>query len=278
MNHSASPLPIVVGVDGSKHGVRAAMWAIDEAVSRDTPLRLVHVVNARSADPDRDYAYARDVLHKAWDAVEATGQPVKLESDIQRGDPLDELVKLSRTAAMMCVGSRGTNNSPCHRRGSTAAELAQRAHSPVGIVRRRHTHKPPPAGQWIIAALDESPGSHAVLQTALHEAQLRQGSVLALTPWPTVTVDAGPPGDEPGLVMKLKRYLNDAQDDNADVEVCTLPMPTDMSNLLAQSASIDQLVVVGPSDPDLITQVVGPKARAILHKTNCSLLILRDRR
>src|SRR6185436_12732044 len=35
--------PIVVGVDGSTAALTAARWAIDEAISRDVPLRIVHV-------------------------------------------------------------------------------------------------------------------------------------------------------------------------------------------------------------------------------------------
>lgn len=77
--------------------VRAAIWAVDEAVSRDTQLRLVHVMDGHSGDCDNDDAYARHVLHQAWVAVEATGEPVKLESDIKKGDPVGELVEISRT-------------------------------------------------------------------------------------------------------------------------------------------------------------------------------------
>jgi hypothetical protein len=48
-------------------------------------------------------------------------------------------------------------------------------------------------------------------------------------------------------------------------------------SVLEQSADIDQLVIVGPTNPELVAEVVGPKARVILRDTNCSLLILRDR-
>ncbi|MET0474528.1 MAG: universal stress protein, partial [Mycobacterium sp.] len=37
---------IVVGIDGSSSAVHAAEWAVDEAVSRDVPLRLVYVVQS----------------------------------------------------------------------------------------------------------------------------------------------------------------------------------------------------------------------------------------
>nr|WP_293313996.1 universal stress protein [Mycobacterium sp.] len=41
MNDSPAPQPIVVGIDGSKAALQAALWAVDEALSRDAPLRLL---------------------------------------------------------------------------------------------------------------------------------------------------------------------------------------------------------------------------------------------
>jgi Universal stress protein family. len=40
-----SSAPVVVGVDGSDAAINAAKWAIDEAISRDVPLRIVHVTH-----------------------------------------------------------------------------------------------------------------------------------------------------------------------------------------------------------------------------------------
>jgi nucleotide-binding universal stress UspA family protein len=45
----------VVGIDGSQAAVNAAKWAVDEAISRQISLRLVHVVGrseAQSASQD----------------------------------------------------------------------------------------------------------------------------------------------------------------------------------------------------------------------------------
>jgi len=275
MDQTASS-PIVVGIDGSKHAVRAAVWAVDEAVSRDTQLLLVSVIDGHSKDLDREYAHATHALHKAWIAAEATGKPVKLESSILEGDPVTELVEVSRSAEMVCVGSRGTNNSHRQQRGSTAAELAQSAFSPVAIVRRRHTHEPVPAGLWIVAALADSTGTHGVLETALDEALLREAPVLALVRRPTTARSNGESKDDDNLRAKLRRYLEDEQDDNAEVQVCTLPMSDHISNLIAQSADIDQLIIVGSNHPDLVADVIGPQARAVLRHTNCSILIVRE--
>src|SRR5689334_18156483 len=104
--HESATGPVVVGIDGSKHAIRAAIWAVDEAVNRDTQLLLASVIDPKSEDLERAYAFARDALHKAWTEAEATGG-VKLESTIVEGDPVTELVELSRTAEMICIGSRG---------------------------------------------------------------------------------------------------------------------------------------------------------------------------
>lgn len=45
------PPTVVVGVDGSRAGVRAAVWAIDEATSRDIPLHLLAVTDDTAGTP-----------------------------------------------------------------------------------------------------------------------------------------------------------------------------------------------------------------------------------
>lgn len=280
MDENGTIAPVVVGIDGSKHATRAAIWAADEAVRRDAPLRLVHVVPDASADAD--YSHARHILHKAWAAVESTGTEVVLESDIRRGDIVEELIDASRSAAMICVGSRGVDKHdahrrPGHRRGTTAAGLALGAHCPVAIIRRRHPRRPLTAQKWVVAALGDSPGSHSTLHAAMEQAQLRRAPVLVLTPWHSEAADRTVPVGQQELRAHLDGYIRDAESENAEFAMSTLPRPKDLSNLLAQSAGIDQLLVVGPENPELVAQVVSPKVRTILHKTNCSVLVLRNR-
>lgn len=273
MNTTAR-LPVVVGIDGSKHAVHAALWAVDEAVSRDVPMLLAGVVNPHAKDLEREYAQARHALHEAWIAAEATGKPVKLESTILQGDTVEQLREASRLGQLICVGSRGMDDSPHSERGSTAAALALVASTPVAIVRRRHPHKPLTDPLWIVAAVDESPGGSAVLQTAIAEAMLRKAPVLALTRWPS----EGPPepDDKRDVRSRLAQYLAEARDDDeADVQMHALPISEHIAGILAQSANIDQLVIVDANDPVLTAETVGPEARKALRHTNCSVLVLR---
>ena len=50
MTKAADTLPVVVGVDGSDAALAAALWAVDEAVDREAPLRLVHAIGGAARD------------------------------------------------------------------------------------------------------------------------------------------------------------------------------------------------------------------------------------
>ena len=55
MNGSHTQPAVVIGVDGSAAALRAALWAVDEAASRDIPLRLIHALDADDSESlDRD--------------------------------------------------------------------------------------------------------------------------------------------------------------------------------------------------------------------------------
>src|SRR5665213_2672471 len=90
MNELLTSRPIVVGIDGSKAAIRAALWAVDEAVSRDVPLRLLYVVeqcDPQAAEPDamaRKLATAETLVRRAFTAIEATGHAVKIETEIAK--------------------------------------------------------------------------------------------------------------------------------------------------------------------------------------------------
>ena len=72
-----TPPSITVGVDGSRGAVRAALLAIDEAVSRDIPLRLVYAIEPQ--DEAHRLAGAELAVRYAANAVEATERRVKVE-------------------------------------------------------------------------------------------------------------------------------------------------------------------------------------------------------
>jgi len=95
---------------------------------------------------------------------------------------------------------------------------------------------------------------------------------MALTSWST-TVRHHPDPEADDLRAILDRYLNDADRDDAEILVCAIPMPEHILNVLEQSASINQLVVIGTSTPDLTSELLSRRAAKILRKSNCSVMI-----
>lgn len=127
----ASPRPVVVGIDGSKSAVQAAIWATGEAMQRGTFLRLVHVITDHPQSRDRGYAHAGQVLHKATKAVHAVSESVMVDSDVLEGDLATKLAEAADGAEMICLGSTQPD--------SVAAELCRRSCAPVMVM----GHGPP---------------------------------------------------------------------------------------------------------------------------------------
>ena len=162
MDHSPPSKPVIVGIDGSTAALRAALWAVDEAVSRDIPLRLVYAVDPgedNDVHPDdaaRTLATAEIAVRSAIMAVESTNKPVKIEVEITQGHPTSTLVQASRSAVMACVGAVGLNHFQRGRVGSTAAAVASSAHCPVAIIRGQDGAARRPAFPRTVGPMDRS--------------------------------------------------------------------------------------------------------------------------
>jgi nucleotide-binding universal stress UspA family protein len=238
MLHSAPT--VVVGVDGSKAASNAACWAVDEAVSRDIPLRLVCVIESSHSSPamanEGRLAAARSVLYDAQRAVEATGKPVKIETEILRGRPLTKLMRESRSAAMICVGCIGVNHAN-RGVGSLSAALAASALCPVAVIRRPAG---PPATAQVSRVVVQADGG-AVLRRAFEEARLRQAPLRVIS----VSRAAGPDGaDGKRLVQaQLSRRVARWTRLYPDVPVEFAVVRGSVGGYLASAEEPDQLFV-----------------------------------
>jgi nucleotide-binding universal stress UspA family protein len=204
MTKSPTATSIVLGIDGSKAAIRAALWALDEAVSRDMPMRLCCAI-----DGGESQRIAERALHQAVTAIHATGVPVKTETDVVRGHAVASLIRASASAAMVCVGAVGLRHF--HSMGSTAAALASSAHCPVAIIRGRAGQR---AAGHVVIEVDGPFDNDELLGVAIEEALLR-GAVLRvvgvadldrrLTQWkrryPQLRVESGAPAAPAGTVI-----------------------------------------------------------------------------
>jgi nucleotide-binding universal stress UspA family protein len=235
---------VVVGVDGSQAANRAALWAVDEAVSRDIPLRLVYVIDTTdlsSAGPDHSHlASARAALYDTQRTVEAAAQPVKIESEILWGEPLAKLREQSRSATMICIGSIGKTHA-CHGDGSVARALPGLARCPVAVMVRQPSGglASPDAGSIVVEAEND-----VVLQHAFEEANLRRAPLRAIALWRGESADDIVDGNR--LVQaQLDRRIIRWQRFYPDVTVEAIAVHGDLCTYLAALGESVQLLVTG---------------------------------
>jgi nucleotide-binding universal stress UspA family protein len=277
MNGSHTQPAVVIGVDGSAAALRAALWAVDEAASRDIPLRLIHALDGGDLNPDdaaRKLATAESAVRQVVAAVEATDKPVKTGVEITRGRATATLVNASRQAAMVCVGAVGSNHFQPGRIGSTATALAGSAHCPVAII-RGHSRPTRPHANWILVEADESPGDGVVLETAITEARLRDAPMRVISCWqpPYADPEAAVEGDR-RIRAQLNRRLVRWRRRYPDLQVEVVAVHGGISDYLAIHAAELQLLVVGARGPDHVREVVGPAGNAALGDSDCVVLVV----
>jgi len=94
---------VVVGIDGSRAAMEAAVWAIDEAIDRDVPLRLVHATgmprpsHGPAAALTPEIEYGETSLRAASSLVAGAGKTVKVEPEILWGSVEDALIAESKS-------------------------------------------------------------------------------------------------------------------------------------------------------------------------------------
>ncbi len=279
MKFPDSAAPIVVGIDGSQAAIDAALWGADQAVLRNVPLRLVHVVAVEDEDSDfdedlaevtRDWPeteYGRSALRAASGVVSATGKPIQIDTEICWGDADSVLIKESDAATMVCVGSVGISPLCEMTLGSTAVAVAEQAHCPVAVIRTSHSKsasEPP----WIVVVVDHTAVDNKLVDYALGEASLRGAPVLALGVSPS---DHSGIGDD-----ELNRLVTSWRADHPNVRIYPVTTPTDTIGFLAEHRDLCvQLVVIGAAEAKHVAKIVGPHRDKDESRPSRSVLVVR---
>ncbi len=262
---------IVVGVDGSQAAIATALWAVDEAISRSVPLRLISVIkqtHPSSDDYDRDLAHAEKSLREARLAVEASQKSVEVETEIPRGPAGAVMVEASRDAEMTCVGTVGIGRYARAVLGSTATELAGKAHCPVAVIRTNNLDQPPPEINWIVVRMTDAPGNDAVVKYAAWEAKLRRAPMLILGGQPE---DLGANADG-----RFERRVQDWRDRNPEVRAYPVATQFAIASFLRVNEERVQLAVISAAEADQLAQLIGPSGHQLFHHPECSVLVVRE--
>ena len=275
MSEEFTPASVVVGIDGSRNAVDAALWAIDEANSRDVPLRLV----AAAATGERGEADM--AVRAAAAAVGASGRSVRIETHVADGAPVPTLLAATGNAMMICVGAVGVKHFDHDRVGSTAQALVTSARCPVAVV--RDPGRPDPANPgWVVVELDDTPDSAAVLQFGVAEARLRNAPLRVLGSWQsqyTDVHDSHAVGDGNRLVRaQLDRRLSQWKHLYPDLDARPVAIHGSPLNYLSTHAVNIDIVVVGAPNSTGVGELLGPLGQTALNDTNCTILVVDRQR
>lgn len=136
-----APNPVVVGVDGSQGSARAMTWALDEARTRQLPVRVVTAwAWGGSSGGCRDAAgVVRQARHTQEALVRAVlarfpGALPELTTELVQGDPASTLIERSRDGVLLVLGSHGLTGGTTSSVGSVADTCLRYGSCPVVVV------------------------------------------------------------------------------------------------------------------------------------------------
>ena len=141
---------ILVGVDGSDHSLRALGWAMRQAAQQRVPLTVLavrpppvrpatgifwglHTYPEDSHDPEVTRKPIQEMVDKIANEIGETAPEVTV--NVVTGDAAEQLIKASRDADMIVVGSRGSGGFAALRINSVSNKVTHHANCPVVIVR-----------------------------------------------------------------------------------------------------------------------------------------------
>jgi nucleotide-binding universal stress UspA family protein len=283
--------PIVVGVDGSEDGTRAALLAASMAAKRNRPLRVVH------AFPGGDPVYAADhatgqppgpelldqVQRIVADAVADTAKAepgLAVSGEVIGGEPTPVLLDEAQRATITVLGSRGSGGFTGLNLGSVAVQVSAHAAGPVVIARGDLDRQ----GE-VLVGVDGSPADETILAFAFEEASLRGVAITALhvhphfpfgdssAPWP-----ADDRGDREAVEESevLSEALAGWRERFPDVGVHPLLSHDRPARALIQATHEAGLLVVGPRGRGgFAGLMLGSVSQSVTHHADCPVAIVR---
>jgi nucleotide-binding universal stress UspA family protein len=251
---------VVVGIDGSQSATAAALWAIDEAVARDLPLRLVFALWPRQDPSSASHDLVDEAVGAAIAAVEASGKPVKLEAEIVHGRPALVLRAQSHGAAMMCLGSSGPALGGVGCSGSTVSAVAS-FRCPVAIIHSDSPSSTDPG--WVVAEVSDTPAGELALRRGVDEALLRHAALRIVATWQTRYTDihdahAIADGNR-SVKAHWERRLGPWRARHPELDAHAVATPGSVFNYLARQRRKIRLVVLPHERATEVAELLDPQ-------------------
>ncbi|MHC3469860.1 universal stress protein [Streptomyces sp. 7R007] len=284
-------LPLVVGADGSEPSLRAVDWAADEAVLRGVPLKVVyaslweryegHSLAEDLGKPSED-VMAQDVVDAAVARARRRHADLAVTGEVLVEEPEYALVRESRNASALVVGTRGRSGIAELLLGSVSLTVAAHADCPVVVLRGSHDNRA--AAQThgrVLLAVGEGGEQAAAVRFACAEAARRGVPLEAVRAWRCPAHEstdhplmAGEPArlHEERAAKALEEALIDAPE---DLRVDRRTVEGHARRVLVDASHHADLLVVGAKRrPGHTGLQLGRVAHAVLHHAACPVAVV----
>ncbi len=258
---------VIVGVDGTPSGLRAAAWAAGEARSRGVGLRIVHAAPYARDPAGRRRAGA--IVARAHAVAAQIAPDIAVETTVSTEHTVPALVGAAGPDDLLVVGTAGTRIGEIRLGSVASAVTAAAVHEgtcPVVVARVGGSSKGPVLiGLDLAQPLDALDGDGEAVAFGLAAADRTGVDVRIL--------HAGG-RDDVALRVALRPWL--ASHPGVEVALATLSGTPDVA-LLEASVGASLLVVGSRAHGRLVDALVGSVSRAAIHDAHCPVAVVPRR-
>ncbi len=278
---------VVVGADGSEHGVAALRWAAATADAYELPLTVLYARPDAAAEPAL-IADPTGVLGEAVAVARAAAPEVQIRALQMPDAPVPALLAAGENADVVVLGSRGIEGFRGLLLGSTTMHVAPYAQCPVVVVHSGLEGGVPfedgdAAGGnpgWVVLGYDGSSASNRAAAFAFRHAEAIGCGVVA------VTVEAGrgepesyefdpedaTPGSDTSAFHSPVIVTAAAFPDVPVTFVAGSGRPAEV--LLAEAAGAELLVVGSRGSGGFAGLIMGSVSQKVLAHASCPVAVL----
>ncbi|MEU4191730.1 universal stress protein [Kribbella sp. NPDC026611] len=291
----SAKLPVLVGIDGSRDGLVALIWAASYATLQHAPLHVLHVMDEYLHKPSVTPLWPDDgsqVLEEARDELERLGF-TDASLEVRHGHPANVLLELAEEAQALVVGRRGLGGFAELVLGSTS-QVCTALSTDIPLIVVPDTWDPacPPHGRIVVGVDGSAEGQEALrfgFQLAaatnaelhgVHAIEVRESNQ---DPWIDPN-DCSP--QAVGRVRLRQPWADEADEllaqtlDGWAAKYPEVPVRqrgvTDHPVLVLahESKSADLIVVGGVGRTAFSDLRLGPVARGLLHHSTCPVAVV----
>ncbi|MCL2471188.1 MAG: universal stress protein [Propionibacteriaceae bacterium] len=279
---------ILVGIDGSEDGIRAARYGIGRALRLDEDLWFVNAVDDGIMSGGWGIIYDPSVLKEAGQAAVkqaadlaiTRGIPAeRIHTDVAIGSSTGVLSEYSKEAEILIVGRRATSGLERMFIGSTSTSLVSASQCPLVVISAAST--PEATGRYRRVTVAMGGSGDKPLRWAAQEARSRQAtlSVVHVIPYQPATIASVAPATtaqekswETRVSAGLEQMVNPVREEFADVEITVRSLRGVLADALIQESSSVDLLVLGVKKRG--PMILGGPVRAVLAHSACPVALI----